>query len=73
MIHFYYLLLVPFGSYHSHFHSSRAERDKLFQIIESRVVECQTIKGEAAGRVTEISNRAVDSGTHLPISFKPEI
>ncbi|XP_022976154.1 protein KAKU4-like [Cucurbita maxima] len=45
---------------------SRAERDKLFQIIESRVVECQTIKGEAAGRVTEISNRAVDSDDGRP-------
>ncbi|KAG7024508.1 Protein KAKU4 [Cucurbita argyrosperma subsp. argyrosperma] len=45
---------------------SRAERDKLFQIIESRVVECQTIKGEAAERVTEISNRAVDSDDGRP-------
>ncbi|XP_023524140.1 protein KAKU4-like [Cucurbita pepo subsp. pepo] len=40
---------------------SRAERDKLFQIIESRVVECQSIEGEAAGRLTELSNKAVDS------------
>lgn len=72
MIAFNYLFLVASGSYHSHFHSSRAERDKLFQIIESRVVECQTIEGQAAGRLTEISNRAVDSGTDPPISCKPE-
>ncbi|XP_022139992.1 protein KAKU4 isoform X2 [Momordica charantia] len=45
---------------------SRAERDKLFQIIESRVVEFQTIDAEAAGRLTEISNRAVDSDNDRP-------
>ncbi|CAK9317400.1 unnamed protein product [Citrullus colocynthis] len=45
---------------------SRAERDKLFQIIESRVVECQTIEGQAAGRLTEISNKAVDSDDGRP-------
>ncbi|KAA0038758.1 protein KAKU4 [Cucumis melo var. makuwa] len=41
--------------------SSRAERDKLVQIIESRVVERQTFEGHAAERLTEISNRNVDS------------
>lgn len=56
------------GPYHSHFYSSRAECDKLVQIIESRVVECQTFEGQAAGRLTEISNRTVDSGTEPPIS-----
>ncbi|XP_038898993.1 protein KAKU4 [Benincasa hispida] len=45
---------------------SRAERDKLFQIIESRVVECQTNEGQAAGRLTEISNRAVDNDDGRP-------
>ncbi|XP_031739005.1 protein KAKU4 isoform X2 [Cucumis sativus] len=45
---------------------SRAECDKLVQIIESRVVECQTFEGQAAGRLTEISNRTVDSDDGRP-------
>lgn len=65
-------VLVGSGPYHSHFYSSRAERDKLVQIIESRVVERQTFEGHAAERLTEISNRNVDSGTDPPIFCKLE-